>query len=321
MATHNSDDAEAAFLNAMKALQELENTQNALGDVNDRGMNEEGTELLRGARESTEMGGSESGDGARELSAHEDEDEDDEEDNLLKTPASEEVSPAAAPAVSSPKTGPSSVGASTNGRDSAHHLDYSPADVVDGGATQDSSARSSSRATPAAQGADAAAADDDDDGAYVPDENISDRSPPPISISTDITASSHNVDSLPVSAFIPTPPASALSAPAPIVSAHNLVQKGAAAFTATNKRKRLPQDIVGQLEDRIAEDPRGDIDAWMTLIEEHRKKGKLDEARAVYERFFVVFPAAVGLQSYLFPIRLDFSQLLHLYYVPCVFQE
>lgn len=64
----------------------------------------------------------------------------------------------------------------------------------------------------------------------------------------------------------------------------------------SNKRKRLPQDKVGQLEDRIAEDPRGDIDAWYSLIAEHQKKGKSDEARAVYERFFLVFPACVRIR-------------------------
>lgn len=58
------------------------------------------------------------------------------------------------------------------------------------------------------------------------------------------------------------------------------------------KRKRLPQDTVGRLEDRIAEDPRGDIPAWLALIGEHKRKGKFDDARAVYERFFQVFPQA-----------------------------
>ena len=61
----------------------------------------------------------------------------------------------------------------------------------------------------------------------------------------------------------------------------------------SNKRKRLPQDKVGQLEDRIAEDPRGDTDAWYNLVAEYQKKGKFDEARAVFERFFLVFPACV----------------------------
>lgn len=65
--------------------------------------------------------------------------------------------------------------------------------------------------------------------------------------------------------------------------------------TTGGKRKRLPQDLVGQLEDRIADNPRGDVDAWLSLIEEHKRKGKFDDARAVYERFFVIFPQAVSL--------------------------
>lgn len=58
-------------------------------------------------------------------------------------------------------------------------------------------------------------------------------------------------------------------------------------------KARLPHDRVGILEDRIKEDPRGDLDAWLTLITEHRKRNKLDDARAVYDRFFKVFPMAV----------------------------
>jgi len=59
-------------------------------------------------------------------------------------------------------------------------------------------------------------------------------------------------------------------------------------------KARLPHDRVGILEDRIKEDPRGDLDAWLSLISEHRKRNKLDDARAVYERFFKVFPSAVS---------------------------
>jgi cleavage stimulation factor subunit 3 len=57
---------------------------------------------------------------------------------------------------------------------------------------------------------------------------------------------------------------------------------------------RLPRDRIGLLEDRIKEDPRGDVEAWLSLISEHQKRNKLDEARAVYERFFAVFPQAVS---------------------------
>jgi len=57
------------------------------------------------------------------------------------------------------------------------------------------------------------------------------------------------------------------------------------------------------LEDRIADDPRGDIDAWLNLINEFRNRNKLDDARAVYERFFKIFPSAVStnqLKSFFF---------------------
>ena len=59
-------------------------------------------------------------------------------------------------------------------------------------------------------------------------------------------------------------------------------------------RARLPHDIIGILDDRVKEDPRGDMDAWLSLIAEYRKRGKTEEARAAYERFFGVFPSAVS---------------------------
>lgn len=82
-------------------------------------------------------------------------------------------------------------------------------------------------------------------------------------------------------------------------SASNVIVKSvspgpASAAHISHKRKRLPQDIVGQLEDRIAEDPRGDVDAWLALIDEHRKKGKYAEARDVYERLLQIWPTSVS---------------------------
>lgn len=59
-------------------------------------------------------------------------------------------------------------------------------------------------------------------------------------------------------------------------------------------KARLPHDRIGQFEDRIKEDPKGDVEAWLALIDEHRSRNKLDDARAVYERFFKVFPQAVS---------------------------
>lgn len=63
-------------------------------------------------------------------------------------------------------------------------------------------------------------------------------------------------------------------------------------------KPRLPNDTIGILEDRIKEDEKGDIDAWLSLINEHRRRGKLDDMRKVYERFFMIFPQAVCIQRY-----------------------
>lgn len=61
----------------------------------------------------------------------------------------------------------------------------------------------------------------------------------------------------------------------------------------SSPKGRLPHDRVGMLEDRIKDDPRGDVDAWLELIAEHRSRNRIDNARDVYERFFKVFPSCV----------------------------
>ncbi len=81
------------------------------------------------------------------------------------------------------------------------------------------------------------------------------------------------------------------SLPAPIAQ---VLTSAAPAQGVSLPKARLPHDRIGLLEDRIKEDPRGDIDAWLSLISEHRKRNKLDDARAVYERFLKVFPQAVS---------------------------
>jgi cleavage stimulation factor subunit 3 len=80
------------------------------------------------------------------------------------------------------------------------------------------------------------------------------------------------------------PPPSSISPPAPA--------RNPLASLQSAKRKRLPQDKVGQLEDRIALDAR-DADAWLGLIQEYQAKGKISDARNTYERFFKVFPDLV----------------------------
>ncbi|KNG81779.1 mRNA 3'-end-processing protein rna14 [Aspergillus nomiae NRRL 13137] len=72
------------------------------------------------------------------------------------------------------------------------------------------------------------------------------------------------------------------------------MQHSAAATPAPDSpstaKGRLPHDRVGILEDRIQEDPRGDIPAWLELINEHRSRNRIDSAREVYERFLTAFP-------------------------------
>lgn len=74
--------------------------------------------------------------------------------------------------------------------------------------------------------------------------------------------------------------------------------QGSATATPTpdspsTSKGRLPHDRVGILEDRIQEDPRGDIPAWIELLNEHRSRSRIDSARDVYERFLKVFPFSV----------------------------
>jgi len=97
------------------------------------------------------------------------------------------------------------------------------------------------------------------------------------SITVSVNPSVAGTSSVPV-------PTRVLMSAAPPASAENL----------SAPKARLPHDRTGILEDRIKEDPRGDLDAWLSLISEHRKRNKLDDARAVYERFFKVFPQAVS---------------------------
>jgi cleavage stimulation factor subunit 3 len=53
-------------------------------------------------------------------------------------------------------------------------------------------------------------------------------------------------------------------------------------------------DPVVLLEARVKEDPRGDMDAWLNLIADHRRRSKLAEVRSVYSKFVEVFPQAVS---------------------------
>ena len=100
----------------------------------------------------------------------------------------------------------------------------------------------------------------------------------------DTGASSHNGYTAKPSETLPAP--SAAESNPPTKTMHQTP-------TTPAPRSRLPNDKVGMLEDRIKEDPRGDLEAWLGLIEEHKRRAKIDDARSVYERFLAVFPSAV----------------------------
>ena len=84
------------------------------------------------------------------------------------------------------------------------------------------------------------------------------------------------------------------------------VRTTTAAISSAPPKARLPNDRTGILEDRIKEDPRGDLEAWFSLITEHRNRNKLDDARSVYERFFKILPQAVSL-----PFALDINYSIY----------
>ncbi|KAK4934511.1 mRNA 3'-end-processing protein rna14 [Elasticomyces elasticus] len=55
-------------------------------------------------------------------------------------------------------------------------------------------------------------------------------------------------------------------------------------------KSRLAHDVIGILEDRIRDDPRGDTAAYLELIDELKSRNKQDDVRRVYEQYLTVFP-------------------------------
>jgi cleavage stimulation factor subunit 3 len=117
------------------------------------------------------------------------------------------------------------------------------------------------------------------------------------SASVTVNEPAPSVASVPLNGTTPVPDATKPGAP-DLLNIESARQSAApvtpAPTSASLPKPRLPQDRVGILEDRVAEDPRGDVEAWLSLIEEHRRRHKHDDARAVFERFLKVFPTAVS---------------------------
>lgn len=113
---------------------------------------------------------------------------------------------------------------------------------------------------------------------------VTDTVPNLAAVIPDTGASSHSESTVKPSETLPAPS---------VVDTRPSTREEAATPISAAPKARLPHDKIGILEDRIKEDPRGDLDAWQNLINEHKKRGKLEDARNVYERFLVVFPSAV----------------------------
>lgn len=56
-----------------------------------------------------------------------------------------------------------------------------------------------------------------------------------------------------------------------------------------------PYDVITTLEQRIKQEPRAAMEAWLDLIAELRRRNDTDALRDVYERFLAVFPQSVSL--------------------------
>lgn len=113
---------------------------------------------------------------------------------------------------------------------------------------------------------------------------VTDTVPNLAAVIPDTGASSHSDSTVKPSETLPAPS---------VVDTRPSTREEAVTPSTAAPKARLPHDKIGILEDRIKEDPRGDLDAWQNLINEHKKRGKLEDARSVYERFLIVFPSAV----------------------------
>lgn len=119
-----------------------------------------------------------------------------------------------------------------------------------------------------------------------------------VSASVAVNESAPSIASVPVNGTTPVPDATKPASSLTIDPARQATASVTPApLSASLPKARLPQDRIGILNDRIQEDPRGDIEAWLSLIDEQRKRHKYDEARDIFNRFLEQFPTAVRIDS------------------------
>ncbi|KAK3941999.1 hypothetical protein QBC46DRAFT_428204 [Diplogelasinospora grovesii] len=116
--------------------------------------------------------------------------------------------------------------------------------------------------------------------------NSSHRSPPQASTNHNVSADAPSrVSAMPqVNAAVVAP---ANGGPGDAAAAAS-----SAPAAAASSARQVPQDRIAMLEERVKDDPRGALDAWMALITDYRAKNNLEETRQIYERFLAIFPTA-----------------------------
>ncbi|KAL2143469.1 hypothetical protein VTI28DRAFT_10390 [Corynascus sepedonium] len=97
--------------------------------------------------------------------------------------------------------------------------------------------------------------------------------------------------------------------PAPRVNARptNQPENGNAGAVTAAATGPAAVDKITQLEERVRDDPRGAMDAWLALIAEYRSKNDIEKSRQIYDRFLAVFPQAADVWADYLSMELDMN--------------
>ncbi|KAL2167227.1 hypothetical protein VTG60DRAFT_1578 [Thermothelomyces hinnuleus] len=103
--------------------------------------------------------------------------------------------------------------------------------------------------------------------------------------------------------------ASSTADPAPQVNAPptNQQENGNTSATISAAAGPVTVDKIAQLEERVRDDPRGAMDAWLALIAEYRSKNDIEKSRLIYDRFLAVFPQAADIWAEYLTMELDMN--------------
>lgn len=166
---------------------------------------------------------------------------------------------------------------------------WSPAPVPE----QDPSATSRQASKPKMSGGFIVEASDDEDEGSANDAPDAAPTTTYNQLEPSTTSTEVNTPVDPVAHVVPV--ATAASAPVPATTTSPIAPTPVDSSSVTPAVTSLISlDPVALLEARVKEDPRGDMDAWLSLIADHRQSNRLDQARKTYNAFLEVFPQAVS---------------------------